>query len=83
MPEESPAVLFARLFETNAEFQHLARKHREYDHAIIEMDRIYYLTSEQERKRKDLQKKKLALKDQMQALLTAARTNGRNGTSPA
>ncbi len=80
MPEESQAELFARLFETSPEFQRLARKHREYDHAILDMDRIYYFTSEQERKRKELQKRKLALKDQMQVLLAAARNDGRNGT---
>jgi uncharacterized protein YdcH (DUF465 family) len=55
--------------EENPEFRRLAEKHREYDIKIGEFDRIYYLTSEQERKRKELQKLKLKIKDEMYAIM--------------
>lgn len=63
------AELFERLKVENPEFRRLAEKHREYDLKIAEYDRIYYLTSEQERKRKELQKLKLKIKDEMYAIM--------------
>jgi uncharacterized protein YdcH (DUF465 family) len=66
---DTEALLFARLKEGNPEFRRLAEKHREYDIKIAEFDRIYYLTSEQERKRKELQKLKLKIKDDMYAIM--------------
>ena len=66
---DTEAELFARLKEENPEFRRLAEKHREYDIKIGEYDRIYYLTSEQERKRKELQKLKLSIKDKMYAIM--------------
>ncbi|MGH7409201.1 MAG: hypothetical protein ACREKF_14485 [Candidatus Methylomirabilales bacterium] len=66
---ETEAQLFTRLKEEHPEFRRLAEKHREYDQKIGEFDRIYYLTTEQERKRKELQKMKLVLKDQMYAIM--------------
>ncbi len=79
--EETEAQLFARLREENPEFQRLAEKHREFDQKINELDRIYYLTSEQERKRKELQKLKLTIKDQMHALMHQHRLNHTPATS--
>jgi len=66
---ETEAQLFARLKEEDPEFRRLAEKHREYGLKIGEYDRIYYLTSEQERKRKELQKLKLKVKDEMYAIM--------------
>ena len=66
---ETEAELFVRLREENLEFRRLAEKHREYDLKIGEYDRIYYLTSDQERKRKELQKLKLRIKDQMYVIM--------------
>lgn len=66
---ETEAQLFARLKEGHAEFRRLVEKHQEFDQKIGEFDRIYYLTSEQERKRKELQKMKLVVKDQMYAIM--------------
>jgi uncharacterized protein YdcH (DUF465 family) len=66
---DTEAQLFTRLKEQNAEFRRLAEKHREFDIKISEYDRIYYLTSEQERKRKELQKLKLKIKDEMYAIM--------------
>ncbi len=67
--EETEAQLFARLREENPDFRRLAEKHREFDVKISEFDRIYYLTSEQERKRKELQKLKLRIKDEMYVIM--------------
>ncbi|PWB80470.1 MAG: DUF465 domain-containing protein [Candidatus Methylomirabilota bacterium] len=73
--EETEAQLFARLREENPEFQRLVEKHREFDQKISELDRIYYLTSEQERRRKELQKVKLTIKDQMHTIMRQYRRN--------
>ncbi|MBI4380246.1 MAG: DUF465 domain-containing protein [candidate division NC10 bacterium] len=67
--EETEAQLFARLREADPEFRRLAEKHRDFDVKISEFDRIYYLTSEQERKRKELQKLKLRIKDEMYVIM--------------
>ena len=67
--EETEAQLFARLREEDPDFRRLAEKHREFDLKISEFDRIYYLTSEQERKRKELQKLKLRIKDEMYLIM--------------
>jgi uncharacterized protein YdcH (DUF465 family) len=67
--EETEAQLFARLREEDPEFRRLAEKHRDFDIKISEFDRIYYLTSEQERKRKELQKLKLRIKDEMHVIM--------------
>lgn len=66
---ETEAQLFARLKEEDSEFRRLAEKHRDYDLKIAEYDRLYYLTTEQERKRKELQKFKLRIKDDMYAIM--------------
>lgn len=79
--EETEAQLFARLREDNPEFQRLAEKHREFDLKINELDRIYYLTSEQERKRKELQKLKLTIKDQMHVIMRQHQRNHAPATS--
>ena len=79
--EETEAQLFARLREENPEFSRLAEKHREFDLKINEFDRIYYLTSEQERKRKELQKLKLTIKDQMHVIMHQYRRNHTPATS--
>ncbi len=67
--EETEAQLFARLRDESPEFRRLVDKHREFDVKISEYDRIYYLTSEQERKRKELQKLKLRIKDEMYVIM--------------
>lgn len=71
---DTEAELFARLKEENPEFRRLAEKHREFDLKISEYDRISYLTSEQERKRKELQKLSLKTKDEMYAAMRQYRS---------
>ncbi len=78
---DTQGALFARLAATNSDFGRLAEKHRALDEQIGAYDRLYYLTSEQERKRKELQKRKLLIKDQLYAILRAEQQHGepRNG----
>ena len=66
---ETEAQLFARLKTEHPDFARLAEQHREYDTKIGEFDSIYYLTSEQDRKRKELQKLKLKIKDEMYSIM--------------
>ena len=80
---DTEAHLFARLKEENPEFRRLAEKHREYDIKIGEYDRIYYLTSEQERKRKELQKLKLSIKDKMYTIMRQYRNENSPQTVPS
>ena len=79
---DTEAQLFARLKEENPEFRRLAEKHREFDVKISEYDRIYYLTSEQERKRKELQKLKLKIKDEMYSIMRQYQTNKNEARQP-
>lgn len=72
---ETEAQLFARLKAEHADFARLAEQHREYDKKIGEFDRIYYLTSEQDRKRKELQKLKLKVKDEMYTIMRHVQIN--------
>ncbi len=66
---ETDAQLFARLRAEDPEFARLADKHRQVDQQVSAFDRIYYLTSEQERKRKELQKQKLHIRDQLYTIM--------------
>jgi uncharacterized protein YdcH (DUF465 family) len=65
------AGLFALLKAQSPEFRRLAEKHREIDQKITAFDRIYYLTSEQERKRQELQTQKFGLKAEMSKIMRA------------
>jgi uncharacterized protein YdcH (DUF465 family) len=74
------AGLFMLLRARSAEFRQLAERHREVDQKISAYDRIYYLTSEQERKHKELQTEKFNLKNEMSRIMRLyAETNGRHG----
>ncbi len=69
MMGETDAQLFARLRAENPDFARLAEKHRHLDQQISAFERLYYLTSEQERKRKELQKQQLVIKDQLCSIM--------------
>ncbi len=60
---------FRRLATESQEFRGLAQQYRELEEKITEYDRVYYLTSEQERKRRELRKLQLAVKDQMSRIM--------------
>lgn len=74
------AGLFTLLKTADPEFRRLAQRHSNIDQKMVQYDRIYYLTSEQERKLKELQKQKVALKDEMARIMSEyAEDQGRGG----
>lgn len=60
---------FKTLLEKDKKFQKLYEDHVKYEKQLGELDRIYYLTPEQEVQRKTIQKLKLNGKDQMSLLI--------------
>ncbi len=70
MQKDDPTV--QRLLKENEAFQRLWVRHQRYEQALADLDRIHHLTAEQELERKNLQKLKLAGKDQMMELVRAA-----------
>lgn len=65
---DSEAELFARLKEEKPEFRRLAEKHQELDAKIFEFERMFCSTGEQERKRMDLLRQILKIKEEMSAI---------------
>lgn len=70
MKIENPAV--KRLLEENGDFRKLYAEHLRYEEELAELDRHHYLTPEQDRQRKTIQKLKLAGKDRMMAMVRSA-----------
>ena len=61
-----------QLLENNEEFRKLYEEHRKYERQLAELDKIHYLTPEQEMQRKTIQKLKLSGKDQMSRIVRQA-----------
>ena len=58
-----------RLMQEDAEFQKVAAEHQTYDQRLAEMDAKHFLSDDEKVEMKTLKKKKLALKDQMYAMV--------------
>jgi hypothetical protein len=71
MDKENPTVQL--LLKESGEFQKLHREHLKYERQLKELDKIHYLTPEQELQRKTIQKLKLSGKDQMSRMVRQAR----------
>jgi uncharacterized protein YdcH (DUF465 family) len=70
MIKENPTV---QLFlKENVEFQKLYEEHLKYERQLEELDKVHYLTPEQEMQRKTIQKLKLSGKDQMSRMVRQA-----------
>ena len=63
---------FKTLLGEGKEFQKLYEDHVKYEKQLGELDKIHYLTPEQEVQRKTIQKLKLNGKDQMSLLIRRA-----------
>ena len=70
MLTDDPVV--QRLLKENDAFQRLWTRHQRYEQQLGELDRIPHLTPAQEFERRNIQKLKLAGKDQMMELVRAA-----------
>ena len=61
------------LLETNDEFRRLASMHHELDERLVQLESQHYLSNDEQIEEVTLKKKKLHLKDQMEAILRAYR----------
>lgn len=61
-----------RLLKESEAFQRLWARHQRYEQQLADLDRVPHLTPAQELERKNIQKLKLAGKDQMMELVRAA-----------
>lgn len=61
-----------QLIQTNFEFKKLHQEHQTLEAKIEALDKQKYLSVEEERLRKELQKKKLTGKDQMEKIVTSS-----------
>lgn len=63
------AIAGERVSRQDPGFQRLEKKHREYDDRLQELQSQRFLSDEEKDEEVLLKKKKLALKDQMEAML--------------
>ena len=63
------------LLETNDEYRQLAAKHHELDDRLHELTSKHYLTNNEQFEEVTLKKKKLLLKDRMEAIARLHRNN--------
>lgn len=70
MKMDDPTV--KKLLTESEPFKRLYAEHLKFEEQLANLDRIPYLTPEQEFQRKTIQKLKLAGKDQMMALVRSA-----------
>ena len=57
------------LLETNDEFRQLASQHQELDERLVELESKHYLSDDEQVEEVTLKKRKLHLKDRMEALV--------------
>jgi hypothetical protein len=61
--------LKALLLETNDEYRRLASQHHELDERLVRLESQHYLSHDQQLEEVTLKKRKLHLKDKMEAIL--------------
>jgi uncharacterized protein YdcH (DUF465 family) len=57
------------LIETNPEFRELASKHHTLDNRLHELESKHYLSDDEQFEEVNIKKRKLQIKDQMEAML--------------
>lgn len=72
--ETDEKALIEDLKVTNPEFRQLMEEHRQYEQQLEELNKLRYLTSEQELQKKQVQKLKLRGKDRMAEILREHRS---------
>ena len=68
------------LLETNDEYRRLASMHHELDERLVQLESKHYLSNDEQLEEVTLKKKKLHLKDQMEAILRAYRQGHAHAT---
>ncbi len=68
-----------QLMSSNAEFRDLAREHGRYEARLNELTALAYPNDEEQLEEVTLKKKKLAVKDQMQAIMLQHRAESISG----
>lgn len=58
-----------RLLDENAEFRQLKEEHNWFHRKVEELDKKAFLTPQERQQREELKKKKLVLKDKMEAIM--------------
>ena len=61
------------LLETNDEFRRLASQHHELDERLVALESKHYLSNDEQLEEVTIKKRKLHLKDQMEAILRGYR----------
>jgi uncharacterized protein YdcH (DUF465 family) len=62
-----------RLLDENEEFRQLKEEHNWFHRKVEDLDKKSFLTPTERQRREELKKKKLALKDKMEAMMAAYR----------
>jgi uncharacterized protein YdcH (DUF465 family) len=62
-----------RLLDEDAEFRQLKEEHNWFHRKVEDLDKKSFLTPTERQQREELKKKKLALKDKMEAIMAAYR----------
>jgi len=62
-----------RLLDENEEFRQLKEEHNWFHRKVEDLDKKAFLTPTERLRREELKKKKLALKDKMEAMMAAYR----------
>lgn len=68
-----------QLLMSDPEFRELAREHGRYEERLSQLSALNYPNDEEQLEEATLKKKKLALKDQMQAIMLQSQKNGETG----
>lgn len=69
---DTQSTAFQSLLEANDDFRKLYDEHLKYERQLEELDKVRFLTPEQEMQRKTIQKLKLSGKDRMTQMMDAA-----------
>jgi hypothetical protein len=74
--EKRDEELIEKLIPQNPELEDLVRKHRAFEAQLEEFNKKIYLTEEETRERKGIQKLKLAGRDRIEQILRLSRDKG-------
>jgi uncharacterized protein len=74
--EKKDEALIEQLIPDNQELEMLVKRHKEYEDQLEELNKRLYLSEEENRERKRVQKLKLAGRDRIEQILRDHRSKG-------